>query len=141
MNNRNRKNNKSSGSVGIAVIAAIMVLNAVTDSASGSVIVGLIFTVLFLGILGFVIAYALSKKKGGATKGSVYYTERVKENAKHIFMREEYDEQAIKCAHPRGREKYIHQLDNFLSIGLIDRKEYQLLKERYDKLNIPENMH
>ena len=50
-------------------------------------------------------------------------------------------EEAVKCTHPRGRDKYIHQLDNFLANGIIDKSEYRVLKERYDKLNIPENMH
>lgn len=141
MNNKNRRNSAGSGSLGIGIIAAVILLNAVTGTAIGARTVGLIIAVLFLGVLGFGIAFALAKKKGGATKGSVYHAERAREKAKHIFMREEFEEQAVKCTHPRGKEKYITQLDNFLSTGLIDKKEYQVLKARYEKLNIPENMH
>ena len=141
MNNRNRRNSAGSGSLGIGIIAAVILLNAVTGTAIGARSVGLIIAVLFLGILGFGTAFALAKKKVGAVKGSVYHAERAKEKAKHIFMREEFEEQAVKCTHPRGKEKYITQLDNFLSTGLIDKKEYQVLKARYEKLNIPENTH
>ena len=141
MNNKNRRNSAGSGSLGIGIIAAVILLNAVTGTAIGARSVGLIIAVLFLGILGFGIAFVLVKKKGGATKGSAYHADRAREKAKHIFMREEFEEQAVKCTHPRGKEKYITQLDNFLSTGLIDKKEYQVLKARYEKLNIPENMH
>lgn len=142
MNNRDRKNNKSSTiSVGIIVIA-VLLMEAITSAAvGGGDIIGIIAVVLFVGILGFAVALALAKKKGVAKHGSMYHAERAKEKARHIFMREEFDEEAVKCTHPRGRDKYIHQLDNFLANGIIDKSEYRVLKERYDKLNIPENMH
>ena len=82
-------------------------------------------------------------KKKGAKVGSVYHSERSKEAAKRIFMREEMaqNEQAVKCTHPSGKDKYIHQLDGFLANGLIEKNEYRILKDRYDKVVIPENMH
>ena len=45
------------------------------------------------------------------------------------------------CAHSLGKEKYIQQLDNYLKAGLIDRAEYKVMKERYEKLDIPEDYH
>ena len=56
-------------------------------------------------------------------------------------LHEEFEEQAVKCTHPRGKEKYIAQLDNFLANGLIDKAEYRVLKERYEKTQVPDNMH
>ena len=50
-------------------------------------------------------------------------------------------DEAIHCAHLRGREKYLEQIDNYLKTGLIDRSEYRVLKERYMKLDIPEDYH
>lgn len=140
MSNRKRKNNNS-GFIGLAVIAVFMILRGVVDAIMGSNILGLIIPIATIAVFGAVLGLLLGKKKGGAKHGSMYHAERAKEKAKHIFMREEFEEEAIKCTHPRGREKYIHQLDNFLSNGIIDKLEYRLLKERYDKLNIPENMH
>ena len=142
MNDSERKRNKSKskGTVGLVIIAAL-ILESIFSASTGAGLIGLVAVVVFLGILGFAIAYALTKKKGGAKHGSMYHAERAKEKARHIFMREEFDEEAIKCTHPRGRDKYIHQLDNFLANGIIDKAEYRVLKERYDKLNIPDNMH
>jgi len=136
-----RKNNSSSSTLGIGIIALVLLLNSVSDAVFGRNFVALIAVVMFLGIAGLGVGMVYAKKKGGAKKGSVYHAERAKEKAKHIFMREEFEEEAVKCTHPRGRDKYIHQLDNFLANGIIDKSEYRVLKERYDKLNIPENMH
>jgi len=136
-----RKNNSSGSTLGIGIIALVLLLNSVSGAVFGRNFVALIAVVLFLGIVGVAVGMAYGKKKGGAKHGSMYHAERAKEKAKHIFMREEFEEEAVKCTHPRGRDKYIHQLDNFLANGIIDKSEYRVLKERYDKLNIPENMH
>lgn len=50
-------------------------------------------------------------------------------------------EDAITCEHHTGKEKYLRQLDSYLQAGLIDRAEYRTLKERYEKLDIPEDYH
>ena len=142
MNNRNRKNNTSSSTLGIGIIALVMLLNMATGVGIGN-FTSLIASVVILGAVGILVGILYAKKKGGVKKGSVYSSERARESAKRMFMREEYEqkEKAVKCTHPRGREKYIRQLDNFLSTGLIDKKEYQVLKSRYEKLNIPDDMH
>ena len=142
MNNRNRRNHTSSTSLGIGIIALVMLLNAASGAVMGNGF-AIILIVIFLGIAGLFVGMAYAKKKGTVRKGTVYSSERAKENAKRVFMREEYQqkEQAVRCTHPKGREKYIHQLDNFLSTGLIDKKEYQVLKARYEKMNIPDDIH
>ncbi len=139
MNNRNRdkkKNSSVSGAI-IAVVVGIILSNLAGAGNVGTVL----FVIIFLAIAGIGLGSLIAKKNGGAKHGSVYHAERAKEKAKHIFMKEEFEEEAVKCAHPRGREKYIHQLDNFLANGIIDKSEYRVLKERYDKINIPDNMH
>lgn len=138
MNNRNRDKKKNSSVSG--AIIAVVVWIILSNLAAGNVGT-LVFTVIFLAIAGVGLGSLIAKKKGGAKQGSVYHAERAREKAKHIFMKEEFEEEAVKCTHPRGREKYIHQLDNFLANGIIDKTEYRVLKERYDKINIPENMH
>ena len=143
MNNRDRKNNKSSV-IGVGVIAIVMLLmEAVTSAAmGGGAFIGMIVAVLFIGILGFVIAFAMAKKLNiRKTKVYGYQAERGKEVQKRSFMRDNLNEKAVKCAHPRGKEKYFVQLDGFLANGIIDKNEYRVLKERYEKVVIPENMH
>ena len=140
MNNRGRKNNGSTGVVGMAIVALVLLLNAVNVSAFSSAF-GPVILAAVLALAGFAFAIYLAKQKTAPAKGSAYHNERSKEIAKRVFMREEFNEQAIKCTHPSGKEKYIHQLDNFLANGIIDRVEYRILKDRYEKANIPENMH
>ncbi len=62
--------------------------------------------------------------------------------ASHIRQeRRAAGDEAIHCAHLTGREKYMEQIDSFLRNGLIDRAEYNALRERYSKLNIPDDYH
>ena len=142
MNNRERKNNKPSV-VGIAIIAAVALSQSIAGSVIGAGIMSLVAVLIVIAVIGLVSGLVLGKKKARAKKGSVYHSERSTEAAKRIFMREEMaqNEQAVKCTHPSGKDKYIHQLDGFLANGLIDKNEYRILKDRYDKVVIPENMH
>ena len=50
-------------------------------------------------------------------------------------------EEAVRCAHSRGKQKYLEQLDSFLANGIIDRAEYKLMRERYEQLDIPDDFH
>lgn len=50
-------------------------------------------------------------------------------------------EQAVGCQHAAGREKYLRQLDEHLKSGLIDKAEYKLLRERYLRMDIDEDVH
>ena len=59
----------------------------------------------------------------------------MKVSAKHVT------EEAINCSHSTGRTKYLEQIDGYLKNGLIDRSEYNSLKARYEKLDIPDDYH
>lgn len=50
-------------------------------------------------------------------------------------------EEAIHCEHRSGKQKYLEQIDGYLRTGLIDRNEYRVLKERYSRLDIPDDYH
>ena len=50
-------------------------------------------------------------------------------------------EEAIHCAHSRGKEKYLEQLDGFLANGIIDKAEYKLMRDRYSRLQIEDDYH
>ncbi|MCR5577248.1 MAG: hypothetical protein K6F56_09590, partial [Oscillospiraceae bacterium] len=51
----------------------------------------------------------------------------------------EQAEEAVHCHHSSGREKYLEQLDSFLANGIIDKDEYKMMKERYNKLDIEDD--
>jgi hypothetical protein len=50
-------------------------------------------------------------------------------------------EEAVHCAHSRGKEKYLEQLDGFLANGIIDKAEYKLMRDRYSRLQIEDDYH
>ena len=50
-------------------------------------------------------------------------------------------DEALHCSHKRGREKYLEQINGFLRSGLIEKKEYDVLYQRYLKLDIPDDYH
>ena len=58
-----------------------------------------------------------------------------------ILRHSDEAEEAITCQHLTGKEKYIQQLDSYLKAGLIDKAEYKIMKERYSRLEIPEDYH
>ena len=144
MNNRKRKTDPKS-SIVWGIIALVMLLSQAVSGAAigGGDIFGFVAVIVVIGVIGFAIAFIMAKKKGMMKKaGSVYQKGRAQERAMEYFTREETaEEKAVGCTHPRGKEKYIHQLDNFLANGIIDKNEYRVLKARYEKANIPENMH
>lgn len=51
------------------------------------------------------------------------------------------DEQALSCDHKTGRDRYLEQLENYLESGLIDREEYNSMRQRYLGQNIPDDYH
>ena len=50
-------------------------------------------------------------------------------------------EEAIRCAHSTGKEKYLEQIEGFYKNGLIEREEYKILRAKYEKLDLPEDYH
>ncbi len=50
-------------------------------------------------------------------------------------------ESALGCDHKTGRDRYLEQLENYLESGVIDRDEFNSMRERYLKQNIPDDYH
>ena len=69
---------------------------------------------------------------------SVYHPERGEKAVGRKLMREKKaeKEQVVKRTYSIGSEKYIHQLDEYLANGLIDKNEYRVLKKRYEKATV-----
>lgn len=147
--NRNSKQPLSKGAMTVmwVIIAAVMVFAVAADEEAVIPAVGTmaIITVILL------LCGAANKKaaeKGAAKRPSVelhrpFPAPKPGKPAAALLRHkdEEQAEEAITCAHVRGKEKYIQQLDSYLKAGLIDKSEYRIMKERYEKLEIPEDYH
>ena len=150
MNNKNNKQPLGKGGMAIVggIVAAIMVFAVANDEEA---IIPAIGTMVIVTLV-MLISNAANRKKGGGQKASVKKEPSVelhrpfpepKGKAAGLFHHkdEQESEEVVSCHHSKGKEKYIEQLDSYLKAGLIDKAEYRLMKERYSKLEIPEDYH
>ena len=134
--NKDRKKKKQNP---LGVIAAIVIifLAEFADSAEGLGI--LIFIAVIVGIA--VLLVKKLKPKAAATARES--TEQPRSEGRHISFVPEIHlhSDGSECVNTlRGREKYYAQLDSFLKNGIIDRSEYRFMRERYAKMDIPDDL-
>lgn len=134
--NKDRKKKKQNP---LGVIAAIVIvfLAEFADSADG--IAALIFIAVIVGIA--VLLVKKLKPKAAATARES--TEQPRSEGRHISFVPEIrlHSDGSECVNTlRGREKYYAQLDSFLKNGIIDRDEYNFMRERYAKMDIPDDL-
>ena len=143
MNNRNNKNTKKSMIPGLIVLAAVLAFNLVDGAADGNplLIVAVLGGVIVLLIIAVTVAAAKkATTRGGAAERPVRSVPASARRAS-AFSHPDEQEEAIRCSHVRGKQKYIEQLDSYLKNGIIDKAEYRVLKERYEKLELPDDYH
>ena len=152
MNDRNKREpSKKSIIPAIVVLLAIMVFNAAEDPE--------IFVPVFAGLLLFAAVFiTISSLKKAAQNGQAAQGTRPGRVELHrpfptpekavlhrrpagALHHTDEAEEAIRCGHVRGKQKYIQQLDSYLKNGIIDKAEYKVLRERYEKLDIPDDYH
>ena len=132
MNNDRRKNKKYNP---LGVIAAIVIIFLVEFADSADGIAALIFIAVIVGIAVFLVRKL--KPKAAAS------TEQPHSEGRHISFVPEIHlhSDGSECVNTlRGREKYYAQLDSFLKNGIIDRDEYKFMRERYAKMDIPDDL-
>lgn len=134
--NKDRKKKKQNP---LGVIAAIVIvfLAEFADSTDG--IAALIFIAVIVGIA--VLLVKKLKPKAAATARES--TEQPRSEGRHISFVPEIHlhSDGSECVNTlRGREKYYAQLDSFLKNGIIDRDEYNFMRERYAKMDIPDDL-
>ena len=147
MNNRNSKKpmDKKSMTIMWVIIAAIMVFAAAND---GEAIIPAVGTMVIVSVILIAVGAANKKAiaKNEAKKPPVelnrpFPTPKPGKKPSAILHHSDEAEEAVTCHHLTGKEKYIQQLDSYLKAGLIDKAEYKVMKERYSKLDIPEDYH
>ena len=160
MNNKKKQGNKGSAVVILVIMIAAILINSAKDAAflfkgvrnfDPDVLAPVIACVAFLVVI---VAFIVSAAKGKAGKGNAKKQTRTPQKrpapqpaaakAKQpspLFHHADEAEEAISCAHHTGKEKYLEQVEGFYKNGLIDRAEYKLLREKYEKLDLPEDYH
>ncbi len=139
--NSNRKNSNKKSSVFPFVLLVILfsALRNTADREMQVILTGIFAAVLFLALIP-VFARKKNAKAGREEKAAPV---RAAEDRRQPARggKEKESEEAVRCHHSRGKEKYIEQLDGYLKAGLIDRAEYRVLRERYEKLDLPDDYH
>ena len=137
---------KNTGMIIIGVVAAIMISAAASDP--DAIIPAVITMGMVVAIVG--VVNAINKTKAGKTgkKTNVELhrpfpqpTAVKTKQTPRAFQHKDEVEEAITCAHHTGRQKYLEQIEGFYKNGLIDRAEYKTLREKYEKMDIPEDYH
>ena len=134
--NKKKSGNRTSS---IIVIIAIVLVSLISDLVGSSDLSGAIAAVvaaLVFVVIVTVFAVLIRSKKTPYTKQENHAHQAPAAGKKYTGT-----EEAIHCAHSRGKEKYIEQIDSFLSNGIIDKAEYRVLRERYEKLDLPDDFH
>ena len=95
---------------------------------------------------GFPQSFAWNWEKGhrnGAKSAARGSAEQPHSEGRHISFVPEIHlhSDGSECVNTlRGREKYYAQLDSFLKNGIIDRDEYKFMRERYARMDIPDDL-
>ena len=149
---RNNKKNQQPLTKGTAaitwiIVAAIMAF-AMANNRDEDVIFPAVATMIIVTAILIIttVASKMTANKGGAKKQTVelnrpFPTPKAGKQPAAILRHSDEAEEAITCQHLTGKEKYIQQLDSYLKAGLIDKDEYKIMKERYSRLEIPEDYH
>ena len=145
------QNNKKKGSRFAAIPGLIFLVIMLVMSNSDEPEITLASIAVVIAIAAFVvIGSTLSAAKKGAAAKKALQTrpvqtrmpsfEKTPAAARRSTHRGEAEE-AVHCAHSRGKEKYLEQLDGFLANGIIDKAEYKLMRDRYSRLQIEDDYH
>ena len=152
MNNR-KKNSSGSIVIWALVLAVIFAYNAVTDADPELILPVLIGVAAVAMVVAVIVMVSRAKagsaeQKPGAAKQSVSLhrpfpqpTAMKNRRPAAVLQHRDEAEEVISCGHKSGKQKYLEQVEGFYKNGLIDRDEYKILREKYEKLDIPEDYH
>ena len=143
MADNSRKNQKKGTSLGAVVFFVLIILINAFSEASPSSRRAMLPAVLAIGMIAVVAAVIVwAAKKAMASAGGTAAGTRSAADPHRHAAREAFpspDAYCLVCDQTnvdhfeRDRQRRLRQLDYWLSIGLIDRKEYRTLQARYNK--------
>ena len=135
--NNDRKKNKKYNPLGVIAAIVVVFLAEFADSAEG---LGIL---IFIAVIAGVAVLLVNKLKPKASTSAAASTEQPHSEGRHISLVPEIHlhSDGSECVNTlRGREKYYAQLDSFLKNGIIDRDEYKFMRERYARMDIPDDL-
>ena len=141
--NNKKKGSKFAAIPGLIFLVIMLVMSNVDEPEIAIAVVAMLVVVaVVFATVSSVVKSAAAKK---APQTRLVQTrmpafEKTPAAVRRSTHRDEAEE-AVHCAHSRGKEKYLEQLDSFLANGIIDKAEYKLMKERYSKLEIEDDYH
>lgn len=133
----NKKKKESSPWTGIVIVLAALIMGA-ADGSLALLLIAIIAAIV-------VIVSAAAKKQTGAA--NVWKTPADAAKARMdahemktaAYPAKDESRQPLHCTCSRGKQRYLDQAAMFYKNGLIDRSEYNVMCEKYNKLNIPED--
>lgn len=146
-----KEKNKKSGKGGLISTIVIILLAILTNAESDEVMQFILLLIPVGIIVAMVLALRKGIKKGSGKSGgkksvfehvpSFSYSPSKKEkereektfNATRMDRNISYNDRAAEENFLRDKEKRLKQLEVFLKNGIIEKDEYRLLKERYEK--------
>lgn len=135
---KKEKKTKKGGVLILALIFIILpelfnLIEMLDDGPDAGFIVPVIALVIIIAVV--ILTKALTKKSKAERQQPAQTSQAVS-----LPMVKRDREEAIHCTCRHGREKYIYQAQQFYKTGIIDREEYRVLRERYEKLELPEGI-
>lgn len=133
MNSDDKKKKKKPTPYALILVVLAVLFNIAADADALSIGIFAVFAVIFAVVTAAVI---IAKKLLGAKSGERSTTSPGKaaapqrEAALHFDSSKERSEGKY-AAYDHDTAHRLEQLDSFLKNGIIDKKEYRLLKERY----------
>lgn len=134
---KDRKKDKQSP---LGIIAAIVIIFLVEAADSAEGLAALIVIAVIAGAAVLLVRKLRPKAAAAAARESA---EQPHSEGRHISFVPEIHlhSDGSECVNTlRGREKYYAQLDSFLKNGIIDRDEYRFMRERYARMDIPDDL-
>lgn len=131
----NKKKQQGTAWRGVVVV----LLGTIMAAAEGA----LPFLVIAVIAAVICIVNAAAKKKSvGAAADRAGAVKRMSahETSTRAYSAHGGESAAIRCTCSKGKQRYLDQAAMFYKNGFIDRAEYNLMCERYNKLDLPEGL-
>lgn len=130
----NKKKQQGTPWTGVVVVL-LGVIMAAAEGALPFLVIAVIAAVVC-------IVNAAAKKKPNGASGSVGAAKRMSAHEMNTRANSAHggESAAIRCTCSKGKQRYLDQAAMFYKNGFIDRAEYNLMCERYNKLDLPEGL-